>query len=316
MTPDPPQSALERLRRLELETKATVGAPAAGAAAPNARKRGVWGALVAAVTLFLGKLKFLLGALKLLSLAKLLTTSSTMLLALVVYAQLFGWRFAAVFLILILVHELGHGLAAQLQGFEVGAPIFVPFFGAFIALKQRPKTTFQDFFIGAGGPLAGSAGGIVCMLVGPHLVPSWSGLLYSAGYFALWLNLFNLFPVWQLDGARMAAPLSARAWRAGFLLLAVVTLGSAAADGRLQPMPVILLAVIGFRAARTFSKAGPAPSEAGALARLQAAESRVQAERELQVSPQQRGVAGVVYFGLAAALVYLIHALSAGLPAT
>jgi Zn-dependent protease len=316
MNPEPGQSALERLRRLELATKAATDGAAATGPAPSPRKRGVWGALLAAGTLLLGKLKFVLGALKFLSLAKLLTTSSTMLLALVVYAQFYGWRFAAMFLILVLVHELGHGLAAHLQGFKVGAPVFVPFFGAFIALKERPKTTFQDFFIGAGGPLAGSAGGIAAMLAAPHIAASWSGVFYAAGYFALWLNLFNLFPVWQLDGARMTAPLSASAWRAGFVLLAVVTLYSVAGHGRLQPMPVILLAVVGFRAARTFSKAASVPNEAGALARLRAAESRAQGERELQVSPEQRSIAGVVYFGLASALIYLTHALSAGLPAT
>jgi Zn-dependent protease len=317
MNREPGGSALERLRQLELSSKAaTAGTAPAGPAPAPPRKRGVWGALLAGATLLFGKLKFLLGALKILSFAKLLTTSSTMLLALVVYAQIYGWRFAAAFLTLILVHELGHGFAAQLQGFKVGAPIFVPFFGAFIALKERPKTTFQDFFIGAGGPLAGTAGGIICILVGPYLAPPWSGVIYSAGYFALWLNLFNLFPVWQLDGARMTAPLGAGAWRVGFLLLAVVTLGSVTLDGRLQPMPLILLAVVGFRAARTLAKPSSASNEAGALARLQAADQRVRAEQELQVTPQQRSIAGVVYFGLATALIYLIHALAAGLPAT
>jgi Zn-dependent protease len=212
------------------------------------------------------------------------------------------------------VHELGHGLAAKLQGLQVGAPVFIPFFGAFIALKERPKTPFQDFFIGAGGPLAGSAGGIACVALAPYLPLPWSGLFYSVGYFSLWLNLFNLFPVWQLDGARMTAPLAAGAWRAGFLLLAVVTLASVGAERQMQPMPVILLLVVGFRVAQTFSKTKREANADGALARLQAAESRAQAQRDLQVSPAQRTLAGVVYFGLASSLVYLTHALSAGLP--
>jgi len=199
MNREPGESALERLQRLELATKAANDAAGQQAAPSRRPKRGIWGSLLAAGTLLLGKLKFLLGGLKLLSLAKLATTSSTMLLALLVYAQFFGWRFAALFLVLVLVHELGHGLAAKLQGLKVGAPVFIPFFGAFIALKERPKTPFQDFFIGAGGPLAGSAGGIACVAMAPCLPLPWSGLFYSVGYFSLWLNLFNLFPVWQLD---------------------------------------------------------------------------------------------------------------------
>src|SRR5437667_8969871 len=99
MNREPGESALERLQRLELATKAKSDASGQQAAPNRQPKRGIWGSLLAAVALLLGKLKFLLGGLKLLSLAKLLTTSSTMLVALVVYAQFFGWSFAALFLV-------------------------------------------------------------------------------------------------------------------------------------------------------------------------------------------------------------------------
>src|SRR5216117_1864346 len=103
MNREPGESALERLQRLELATKAKSDA-AGQQAAPNRRpKRGIWGSLVAAAALLLGKLKFLLGGLKLLSLAKLATTSATSMVELVVYAQFFGWRFAALFLLIVLV---------------------------------------------------------------------------------------------------------------------------------------------------------------------------------------------------------------------
>lgn len=313
-----PESALERLRRLDLAQggAASSSVPSPAGATTTRSKRGAWGSVLAVVLLGLGKLKFLLAGLKFLSLGKLLTTSSTMLLALVVYAQFYGWRFAAGFLLLILLHELGHGLAARIQGLQVGAPIFIPFFGAFIALKERPKTTYQDFFIGAGGPLAGTAGGLACVLASAYTGGSWTGLLYAVGYFALWLNLFNLFPVWQLDGARMTAPLSANAWRAGFVLLAFVTLYSVAGEEHLQPMPLILLALVGFRAAKTFLAKRAASPGASAIERLRAAEARTEADRETSVSSEQRTIAAGVYFGLAAALVYATHALSAGLPRT
>jgi Zn-dependent protease len=272
---------------------------------------------VVALLLFgLGKLKFLLGGLKFLSFGKLLTTSSTMLLSLVLYAQFYGWRFAAGFLLLVLVHELGHGLAAQLQGLKVGAPVFIPFFGAFIALKERPKTPFQDFVIGAGGPLAGSAGGLLCVFASNYLNADWAGLFFAVGYFALWLNLFNLFPVWQLDGARMTAPLGAAAWWWGFGALALVTLYSVMDHGHLQPMPLILLGLVGFRAAGAAFGARKAVGPATALERLRATDERAAAERLAQVTDDQRAIAAGVYFGLAGTLVYLTHVLSSGLTVT
>ena len=316
MNRDQGESALARLQRLQLEKRAAASGVSALEAARSQRKRGVWGTVLAVVLLGLGKLKFLLAGLKFLSLGKLLTTSSTMLLSLLVYAQFYGWRFAAGFLLLVLVHELGHGFAAQLQGLKVGAPVFIPFFGAFIALKERPKTAFQDFFIGAGGPLAGSAGGLVCVLLSKQVGGDWSGLLYAVGYFALWLNLFNLFPVWQLDGARMAAPFTSSAWRWGFAALALVTLYSVAGERHLQPMPLILLALVGFRAGQTFFAAKRESVDASAMARLRAADERVASQQQAQVSPEQRSIAAGVYFGLAGTLVYLTHVLSAGLPQT
>lgn len=312
------ESALARLQRLELEKRdpGATGGLATASPAPAQRKRGLWGTLLALTLLGLGKLKFLLAGLKFLSFGKLLTTSSTMLISLVLYAQFYGWRFAAGFLLLVLVHELGHGLAAQLQGIKVGAPVFIPFFGAFIALKERPKTPFQDFVIGAGGPLAGSAGGLACVLVAPQLGADWGGLAYAVGYFALWLNLFNLFPVWQLDGARMTAPLGAAAWWWGFAGLALVTLHAVAGEGHVQPMPLILLALVGFRAARSFFADRREAKEQSALGRLQAATDRAAVEQQAQVTAEQRSIAAGVYFGLAAALIYLTHILAAGLPVT
>jgi Zn-dependent protease len=318
MQPQRPQSALAQLQRLELEKRAAAAQATGAANAQPNRKRGPWGWVVATAAVFFGKLKLLLGGLKLLSLGKLLTTSSTMLLTIVVYAQFYGWRFAAGFVALILIHELGHGLAARLQGLKVGAPVFIPFFGAFIALKERPKTAYQDFFIGAGGPLAGSAGGLACVLVSPLLGAAWSGLFYAVGYFALWLNLFNLFPVWQLDGARMTAPLSAGAWRAGFAVLLLVTLYAGAGEARMQPVPLMLVVLVGFRMAQTFFAARAAASTpadaASALTRLNEADQRSRAVQEALVSPEQRAIAAGVYFGLATSLVYLTHVLAAGLP--
>src|SRR5437762_1088036 len=77
---------------------------------------------------FLAKVKFILPVL--------LKSGGTMLLMVWVYMQLWGWQFALGFVLLLLVHETGHLIVARKFGLKVGAPVFIPFMGAFIALKE------------------------------------------------------------------------------------------------------------------------------------------------------------------------------------
>jgi Zn-dependent protease len=71
-------------------------------------------------------------------LGKVATTAGTMLLSILVYSWIFGWRYAAGFVLLIFVHEMGHYVAARQRGLNVGAPTFIPFVGAWIQLKEIP----------------------------------------------------------------------------------------------------------------------------------------------------------------------------------
>ena len=47
---------------------------------------------------------------------KLLASGGTMLLSLVAYAFVFGWKYAAGFIVLLFVHEMGHYIAARQRG--------------------------------------------------------------------------------------------------------------------------------------------------------------------------------------------------------
>ena len=97
-------------------------------------------------------------------LGKLLTTGGTMLLSVAAYALVFGWRYAAGFVALIFVHEMGHWLAARQRGLKVGAPTFIPFVGAWIELKDQPHDAETEAWIGFAGPLLSlpsSAAGLV-----------------------------------------------------------------------------------------------------------------------------------------------------------
>src|SRR2546430_6103413 len=88
----------------------------------------------------------------------LLKTGGTMLLTIWLYAQTWGWWYALGFVLLIFVHECGHLLAARRIGLKVGAPVFIPFMGAFIALKGAPRNEWLEAQLGIGGPMFRSDG--------------------------------------------------------------------------------------------------------------------------------------------------------------
>jgi Zn-dependent protease len=137
---------------------------------------------------------------------KLLTTGGTMLVSLVVYAFVFGWKYAAAFVVLLFVHEMGHFIAARQRGLDVGAPTFIPFIGAWVALKDLPHDAETEAHGGLGGPLLGSVGALLAYLL-------------AASYAGFFLNLFNLIPLSPFDGGRITAVLGPRVWLAGVPIL-------------------------------------------------------------------------------------------------
>jgi Zn-dependent protease len=108
----------------------------------------------------------LLSALKF---GKAAATGGTMLLSVAIYAAAFGWQYAAGFVGLLLIHELGHYMAARRKGLSVGAPIFIPFVGAYIALKQQPHDAETEAYVAIAGPLVGSFGAFAIYGLGRSL---------------------------------------------------------------------------------------------------------------------------------------------------
>ena len=144
-----------------------------------------------------------------------LKTGGTMILSIGVYALIWGWKFAVGFVLLMMVHECGHLLVAKKLGLTVSAPMFIPFMGAFIALKDQPKDAWVEARVGFGGPLLGTLGALACwclyLLTGNKL---FSALAFS-GFF---LNLFNLMPVGFLDGGRIVSAISLWLWVVGMAI--------------------------------------------------------------------------------------------------
>ncbi len=161
-----------------------------------ATKRTGWGkvaAPVAAGGAILWKLKFLLGGL--LKMGTLLS----MLAFLGVYWTRYGWRFALAFVITLYIHEMGHVAALRRLGFAATAPMFIPGFGALVRLQQHPATTAEDARIGLAGPIWGVGAAVAAFAIG-LVMPS--KFFYAVAFTTALLNLFNLIPVWQLDGGR------------------------------------------------------------------------------------------------------------------
>jgi Zn-dependent protease len=138
------------------------------------------------------------GKLVLLGLTK-LNTLASMLLSIGVYWAFYGWKFAIGFVLSIYVHEMGHVMALARFGIPASAPMFIPGFGAFVRLKAYPATPGEDARTGLAGPLWGLGAALACM--GIWQVTG-SGLFAALARVGAWINIFNLIPVWQLDGGR------------------------------------------------------------------------------------------------------------------
>lgn len=169
-------------------------------AAPSTPGRRTTKHSLAKGTAGLGLLGVLLskGKLLLLGLTKAGTLLS-MLLAFGAYWTLWGWRFALGFVASIYVHEMGHIAALNRLGIKASAPMFIPGIGAIVRLKQYPVSPRENARVGLAGPIWGLGAALAAYAVFLGTGNQTWGAIAQVG---AWINLFNLLPVWQLDGAR------------------------------------------------------------------------------------------------------------------
>ncbi|HYM49801.1 MAG TPA: site-2 protease family protein [Candidatus Limnocylindrales bacterium] len=170
--------------------------PASGQPASRPAIQGLGGALLATIGLLL---KFKGLALTFVSAG----------LTILLYAQRSGWAFAVGIVVLILIHESGHLVVARMLGMPVTMPVLIPFLGAFVSMKQSPRTAAQEAQMAIGGPILGSCGAVLCYLGYLQSPDSSTGsLLLGLAWFGFLINLFNLIPVTPLDGGRVLSLLS------------------------------------------------------------------------------------------------------------
>ncbi len=258
--------------------------PPAAPAKPTAWQRltkrlGPFGVILVMIAKFFAKLKFILLPVLKFGLP-VVKTGGTMFLSVWVYALAWGWWFAVGFVVLIFVHECGHLLVARRFGLKVGAPVFIPFMGAFIALKEAPRNAWIEACVGIGGPLLGALGAAAC--AGIYQLTG-EPIFRALAYTGFLLNLFNLAPIGFLDGGRIVTALSPWLWIAGLAVLVTMIV--------LQPQ-LILIVILLVSLPRVWS--------------LFRAKSDAE-KRYFEVTAEQRSTMAVLYFGLVAMLVMGMH---------
>jgi Zn-dependent protease len=157
----------------------------------------------------------------------------SMAVSIAAYASLWGWKYAVGFVLLILVHEMGHVIVLRARGIKASAPIFLPFLGAFVSMKSAPRSVYEEAESALAGPLLGTAGALALTW---YAHADGSGLLRSLAFTGMLINLFNLLPALPLDGGRVAGALHPAIWVVGLLALLGLEIHS--------PSPILLLVLL------------------------------------------------------------------------
>lgn len=180
------------------------------------------------------------------------------------------------FVVLTLVHEIGHAVAIRAKGLRTGFLVFIPFIGGAVTLKDQPRSAYDDAMIGLAGPFAGTLGSLVCLQIYKWVHdPLW--LLIA--FLGFGINLLNLIPIGMLDGGRISAAITKWMW----------VFGGAALVWKVwdQPNPLTVLILV--------------------LAAFQVYASIVREqtdERFYEISGAQRAAIAVLYFAL---VIFLGH---------
>ncbi len=180
------------------------------------------------------------------------------------------------FVVITLIHEIGHAVAIRLKGLRAGFMVFIPFIGGAVTLKDQPHTVYDDALIGLAGPAAGTLASLVCLQIYKWVNdPLW--LLIAMLGFAL--NLINLLPLGMLDGGRISAAVTKWMWLIGGGAIVYKVMD--------QPNPLTILIAI--------------------LAAFQVYASIVREKtdpRFYEITPAQRAGIAILYFAL---VIFLGH---------
>lgn len=241
-------------------------------------KRG-WLAPLTAVLLFVAtKFKIIFAAVKS---VPLFTTTFTAVVSIGAYALAFSWQFAVGLVVLLFIHEMGHVFVLRRYGVPATAPVFIPFMGAFIGMKELPRNAVMEAYVGLGGPVIGSIGAMAAW--GLYMLDGHTIFLVLA-YIGVLLNLFNLLPVLPLDGGRIVGAVSRWIWVVGYAAAVLFLIA--------RPNPLLLMVLL-----------------FGAPELWNAVRSRKGSDTYYQVPLGDRLSVGAIYFGLMLVLGFAMYEL-------
>jgi Zn-dependent protease len=208
-------------------------------AGQNQRRGGVLGGLAAAALAFVkdGFVLFKFGNFGL--------TALSMLVAPLIYAQIFGFAFGVGIVALILIHEMGHFLFSKAERVPVSAPVFLGPFGAFTAHRGLGIDRRVESVIAIGGPLFGFLATLALYLwtLAQPVVSHGVALAFALSYFGFLLTLFNLIPFSPLDGGRIAGAVSTWTNVAGLVIFGAVLLSQVAGLTYFNPFLLLIFLV-------------------------------------------------------------------------
>ena len=206
--------------------------------APRQSNRGLMGGVLSAALAIWAVVKY--GLVFLVKIPALLTLGSA-LVSFGAYALLRGPEFAAALVVMLFVHEMGHVVEIRRQGMQATAPVFIPFLGAAIFQRQHPTTAVKQAQIGIAGPIAGTIGATAAFVL---FNATHDPIFLLAALIGFFLNLINLLPVWQLDGAWILAPVSP--W---FQVLGIVAIAAGIFFFHFVSALLIIVALFGIQTA-------------------------------------------------------------------
>ncbi len=188
------------------------------------------------------------------------------------------WPLAVVvgFVVITLIHEIGHAIAIRAKGLRAGFMVFIPFVGGAVTLKGQPRSVYDDAMIGLAGPFAGTIASLACLQVYKWIHdPLW--LLIA--FLGFGLNLINLLPIGMLDGGRISAAITKWMWVFGGAALVYKVWDQP------NPLTIVILVLAAFQ--------------------VYASIVREQTDADFyEVTPMQRTAIAVLYFAL---VIFLGH---------
>jgi Zn-dependent protease len=200
----------------------------------------------------------------------------SMLVTVIAYATKFRLGLVIGFVLITLIHEIGHAVVIRAKGLRAGYLVFIPFIGGAVTLKSQPRTAYDDAQIGLAGPIAGTIASLISLQIFKWTDNPLYLLVALTGFI---LNLINLLPIGMLDGGRISAAVTKWMWLFGGAVLVYKIIK--------QPNPLMILVLF------------------LALFQVYASILREKEDKDFyDLTPAKRAAIGIAYFAL---VVFLGH---------